>query len=373
MKILITAKQTGSAACLNPIAKELENRGHDITIYATGNENEAAGFGKINYTKITPKIKNYSKLINGFDLIITGLSGYKTPDGQFIKAGNQAGIPTLAVLDQDKGYENRFGTELITLPKKIAIMNEKCKKTMETELKDKIKEEAIQRSSVIGWIAYDNFAEIKKNFTEQEKINLLKKINLTQEEEINIYFSQNVHPDSEYMKQISNDYETKIKEFLYDKNITERIFEAAADLKIKFFVKPHPGEEFKRNYTEELAKYYGITYIPAKACNTKELILASNSIVAGRSTCLNEACILDKKVAAILAQVDPIWLTVFPPIELNAIPYTEKWEEIPEILKLITTKNKKTNKKLSEKRKNFSTDGKAAKRLADIIENSVLH
>jgi len=60
-------------------------------------------------------------------------------------------------------------------------------------------------------------------------------------------------------------------------------------------------------------------------------------------------------------------IRVFPPIELNAIPYTTSWKRMDSVIKLITFE--KPNPMLAEERKRFSVDGKATQRLIDLIEN----
>ena len=62
MKILVTAKQRGSANALAPVAVELRQRGHEITVYATGNTAEAAGFSGLEYEHINPADSYFSQL-----------------------------------------------------------------------------------------------------------------------------------------------------------------------------------------------------------------------------------------------------------------------------------------------------------------------
>src|SRR3989338_5484075 len=109
MRILITGQHRGSTNALAPIAQELIKRGgHELTLYATGNQTEAAGFSGLEYEHLQGEI-DYRDRVRGYDLVVVGLSGYKTADGEFLKAANKAQIPTLAVLDQPMNYKDRFG------------------------------------------------------------------------------------------------------------------------------------------------------------------------------------------------------------------------------------------------------------------------
>ena len=178
-----------------------------------------------------------------------------------------------------------------------------------------------------------------------------------------------MHPDNDYMSRVDRPYGQKVREFLYELGVTQFTFEAASDLGLKLVVKPHPGEEFDRNYTQELADWHGFTYISAKACTSQQLMLAAYSVTAGRSTCLTEAVLLDKNVGGIIPDLGEEAISPFPPLALKAIPYTQEWEEIKGVLEQVTSKDENIVKSLAENRKKFSVDGKASKRLADLIED----
>src|SRR3989338_4373773 len=151
MKILLTAKQRGSTNVLAPVARELSQCGHDLTIYATGNETEVAGFQGLEYQHIHPQDEDYSHLVRrgGYHAVIIGLSGYDTTDGHFLRAANSAGIPTLAVQDQNSNYQKRLGNNPKDLPTLLAIMSADCITTAKTELGGEMGEEAAKISRVV--------------------------------------------------------------------------------------------------------------------------------------------------------------------------------------------------------------------------------
>jgi len=292
LKILATAKQAGSVNAIAPVARELIQRGHKVAIIATGNENEAAGFKGLRHIRI-PNKSDYSQLINGFDyselvrsfdVVMTGLSGYQTPDGYFLRAANKAKIPSIAVQDQDVGYPKRLGNNPENFPTVLAIMNKKCLETIAKEFEKDIGEELASRARVIGWVAFDHFSQLKKDFKQENKQELLQKLDL--KEPIYLHFTQNIHHETEYMKPITWSIEQKKQCFYYEIKVTKAVFETASDMGLKLTVKPHPGEEFKINHTLNLVKKHDFIYLPAESCDTKQLMLASDSITAGRSTCL---------------------------------------------------------------------------------------
>lgn len=365
MKILLTAKQRSSVNALAPIAWELISRGHDITIYATGNLDENAGFNGLPFERFDTD--DYKALVQGHDAVVVGLSGYQTPDGQFQLAAQSRGIPTLAVLDQNSNYHERLGNNPHHLPTLIAVMNDDCIKTAEKELAPEMAEEFAQRCRVVGWSAFDHYAAIKNTFTEKKREDLLLTLKLNPEKPVYFHATQNIHPRTAYLEKITTPEEEKKFNFCYELEVTDAVFRAAADLSLRLTVKSHPGEE--GSYTKDLVQQYGFQYLDASACNTQQLILASYSITAGRSSCLTEATLLDRNVGAILPEKKGIqWRVSCPAVTLKAIPSTHRWKNIRNIVKAITSSKKETVQKLARRRKNFSVDGMASPRVADLVE-----
>ena len=123
--------------------------------------------------------------------------------------------------------------------------------------------------------------------------------------------------------------------------------------------------------TSRITEFYGHIFLPFQSCNTRDLISSANSITAGRSTVLTEACLLDKNVGAFLPEIENEELEAFPPITAGAIPYTLSWGEIENVFREITSENPQTLNNLAEKRKRFSTDGMASQRLVRLIEDNL--
>lgn len=370
MEILLTAKQRGSTNVLAPVAKELLQRGHELKLYATGNDAEAAGFNQLAYEMINPAEDSYAQLVRGYDLVIVGMSGHQTPDGHFLRAANMLGIPSIAVQDQNSNYVERLGTDPLGLPSILAVMDQDCIETVRKELGAEMGEEAAKRSRIIGWPAFDNYAKLREEFTPQQREALLRKLGLNPDDAVYFHATQNIHPDSAYMKRLDKTGLEKSDIFNYESSVTRRVFNAASDLNVRLVVKPHPGEEYEFNFTQELADKHGFVYLAAKACNTQELMLASYSVTAGRSTCLTEATLLDKNTGAILfGEKGKEWgSTGSPAISLGAIPFTYDWGGEAEVLGKVTSHDEEIRRELAEDRKKFSVDGKASKRLADLIE-----
>ncbi|HLD39669.1 MAG TPA: hypothetical protein VJB13_00855 [Candidatus Nanoarchaeia archaeon] len=371
MKILLTAKQRGPANVLAPLARELQARGHELTIYATGNETEAAGFSGLPYQRIDPSADQYQSLVSGHDRVITGMSGYSSSDMEFIKAAIALKVPSIAAQDQNSNYVGRLGTNPEELPTLLAVMDKDCIETARKEFGGQMGEEAAKRARVIGWAAFDNYAKLRAEFTEKKREELLQKLGLNPEQPVYFHATQNAHPESAYMKKLNMSDQEKAKIFNYECSVTSLVFESASDLGVKLVVKPHPGEEYIENYTLNLANLHGFAYVPAKACNTQELMLASYAVTAGRSSCLTEAALLDRNTGGILpGELGKAWGTTgSPAITLGAIPYTYDWNDGWEIMEKLTSHNPAIAAELAKDRKKFSVDGNASKRCADLVES----
>jgi len=357
-KILATAQQRGSVNALKKPIELLIREGHEVSVYATGNQVEAAGFGDLNYTKISPKDNHaYTDILGGNQLLLTGLSGVNTSDFYFIKAANELNIKSIAVNDQNLGYRGRFqGIE--SLPTILVVMTEGCGSTLEQELGPGLSQPLLKNLKVVGWTAFDDYASIRDNFSHKKRDELLRKLKISPSRKIFFHATQNVW--------IENN-----PNFLsYERKVTEEVFQQSNNLRISLVVKPHPKEAknplLDRDITKDLAKKYGHTYLIPDSCNTKDLIISSNSVTAGKSTCLTEACLLDINTGGILPNCFDKEIEAFPPIAVNAIPYTQYWDGIDKILKEVIFL--KDSNHLKDMRRKFSVDGKASQRLVEIVK-----
>ena len=370
MRILATAKMYGCAQALVSPLKELERRGHQLTIYATGNESERKGFQDLPFQELRPeREEDCFPLVRGYQVVITGLSGYQSPDGWFLRAAQREGIPVVAVNDQDVGYVNRLGRDPSHFPTLLALMHQECFSTLERELGPELASEAKSRARVIGYTAFDHYQELRENFDAHHRQLLRVHLGLQREEPIHVHFTQNIPPDSVYMQQVHRfTPQEKMDRFAYELQVTNATFTAAAELGLLLVTKPHPGEEYPRNFTQELAQRFGFSYISANACNSLALMLAAESVTAGRSTCLAEATLLDRPTGGILPGLDDSELAPFPPLALGAIPFTQHWDGLVDLLARITSPSMEVQRELTQQREKFSVDGKAGQRCADRVE-----
>ena len=56
-------------------------------------------------------------------------------------------------------------------------------------------------------------------------------------------------------------------------------------------------------------------------------------------------------------------------VRLGAIPIATTYEDIPQVLRQVSSSDERTNEKLRENRTKFSVDGNASVRIADLAES----
>lgn len=364
-RILTTAKMRGAVNVLyNPI-KELQKIGCQVDIYATGNESERSGFKDLEFQTLQPSEDDYNNLVKKYDLVISGLEDANSSSSKFIKAANENGIPSIAVLDKNIDYQRRIRS-VENIPTILTIMDESCKKTINEELPTELAAEVLGKVRVIGWTAFDDYARKIELFTEEDRAKILKKLRV-KSDEVYVHFTQNTHPRTKSGENASLSSSEKKERFEYEIKVTEAVFQAAADLGLQLIVKPHPAEEAESFL---LAKKYCFTFIESTACDTQDLMLAADSVTATASNCLTEACLLDRNTAGILPGVTD--LTFSPATSNDAILYAKNWNLIDYTINFVTSPNPVVQEQLREKRKRFSVDGKASARLVDLVEELIL-
>jgi hypothetical protein len=363
--VLLTAKWAGSAKVLAPLAAELQTRGIPIAIYATGSPAEAASFGSLPYTHLTEPI-SYAQLVLDSSVVVSGLAGTDTPDTHFIRAANTYGIPSIGAVDQNSIYVQRFGTDTRNWPTLIATLDDTCTRTLEAALGGAI----AARSRVVGWTAFDHYAALRTQFTAADKERVFASIGVDPAQPWSLYCSQHTPPQAD-KAHYSAEEKGKVA---YELAVAEHLFTTARAHDIPLVVKPHPKElRFAQQQlfptTEALAAKYGITYVLPSACTTTDLILASLATYGTTSTCITEACLLDRAAAALVPGLPDGALAAFPPLSLGAIPAARTWTSIAPLVQLVSSVDPTTQAALAAQRTRFSVDGGGAKRFADLVES----
>ena len=358
-KILVTGQHRGSTNALLSPARELQSRGHDLTIYATGDDVEVTGFQDLPYERASPM--DHGKLLNGHDLLLTGLSGQATHDGAFIRVANSLGMTSIGVNEINQSWPDRLGCldgdTLEGLPSIIAVTDDTAKGSMRASLPTKAGEAAIRRTEVVGWTAYDHFPQLIEDFTPDKRFATLESISHDSSKPLYFHATQNVHlpHDESFLK--------------YEQALTHAVFDAAQRIGLQLLVKPHPREANSPDpdFTQREAEAYDHRYVSANAVETMPLIQSADAVTTGKSTVLLDACLLDRNTGALFPDVpNKVTRESWPPVYLEAIPVARTWGEIPQLFYNLTNPDNQVS--LAENRKRFSTDGGASERVADLVE-----
>lgn len=366
MNILATTSHAGSVHALKGPIEELQRRGHDVTIYATGNDNEVRAFGHLRYERIQPSLEDCIGLVRGYDVVLVGLPGSTMPDSNFIRAAHREQIPSVAVNDQNYNYSIRFGADCV--PTIIAMMMPECITKAQQELPEDLGTEVARRSKIVGWTAYDYLGKMKEEFTSQQREEILRNINVDPDHEVYLHCTENIHPETRYWQAYSQfPLAQKQAFFNYNQKLTTKTFEAAHTMGLHLIVKPHPGEE--PPYTWALCQHYGFTFIPAVACDSRSLILTATAVTAGKSSILNDSCLLDRTTAGLIPEATDEEVSRIQAVALGAIPYTRDWDTITAVLSMLTRPHPVLHSYLAQKRTHFSVDGNASARTADLVES----
>ncbi len=365
MNILVTGTHREATNTLTPVVKELVRRGHDVTVYATGNEREAAGFNGLEYEQQIPTSDQYIVLVQGYDLVVAGVSGPQTPDGYVIRAARDRGIPVVGVVGQNRVFNVRFGT-VDDLPDHITVPGEDSYDLVREAVGECLATEIIRRAVPVGFPAFDHYAATRERFTSKRREAFVAELEL--EGPFVFYPSANLDPNTDYMRRSTRDPVDKRQRFEYALRLTEETFRVASDLGLHMVVKPHPGEQTRPRHTLGLAERFGVTYLSYDRCGTQDLLLASAVVVAGESGCLNEGCLFDRNTGALFPGLDEDVVPQFSATKTGAIPYTFEWEGIGRILTELTSSDEDVQRRLADQRKRFSVDGKGAQRVADLVE-----
>ncbi len=378
-RFLLIAEQRGSCMVLSPIAKHLADIGHKVDVIATGTENEAQGFGAIDY-EYEPAI-GFSSLLDrvvNYDIIIAGLTKYDSADVLAIRAGNKKDILTVGVLDQASNYDLRFSNDFENFPEILSVMDEF---TLESVIRNTIFDSDMvkDRGFISGWTAFDNYPQIKKEFTENNgKQKVYDKYEIDQEKKLLVFFSALFPPGSPHFFH-GGDFFDNYFNWYHEANRTSDIFMALKALNrdnIDIMVAPHPKEDNESStYLQSLNSFSEselFRFKTSQGNGFEQLCLAADYIVSGPSTALTAAWAFNKSpVLGVFYPRDIEKIALYPPARYESIPLVHTFQQLGFMLDYITSESPESQNYLRNKIEEKSPDFNASKRLVNHILSKI--
>ena len=370
--ILVAAQDTNSVNAIVGTVSLLQEKGHCVSVYSTGPERTRGAFGFVPYEVCLNMDESKArKLLEGKDLLLTGLSGYDSSDGILIEEAEKIGVKSIGMSDRDYNWEWRFGNDSRRIPYRVGVISGRSIEAIRRSLPEENREVVLDRARVVGPTILDELVKLREtDFDRESFLGTLKGSGYEIPDKIVFYATQNA-----LLRGSPGFLDYAIRS-------TTESFRTAKELGIRLLVKGHPAER-EGGVTEILAENYGHIPLPFESCNARELIRASDAVVAGKSDILVEACVLDRNVGGIFIEPTKAELKRLSGedaeahysllvISQNAIPYSETIGEIKDVFKKITSEDPEVLMELAEQRKNLRADGRANENLVSLVEETLV-
>lgn len=372
-KILATASHTGGANAIIPVLQRLQGESI-VNLKVIGNHDAKKVFEKKgivhktlgDYNLQDSSLESAINLLSyeSPNLIFNGTSDQDRKNKRFLAqninlAGKIKNISTLAVLDTWGRYSQRFddldtGEHLRFLPDKIAILDEYAEKKIVSEGFPK------ERLVITGNPHYDDLEAKARNFTEKEKSEIRERIGLgseslfffpcgtkkSKEKELGFWTLDGIRVVDEVLKEFP---EEEVKR------------------KYGFFIKLHPG--FPQEDNSEILNYVNKNsegrVKMVSDIEPRDLILASDLTINQYSTLGAEAVYMGKPCISLQPNLSGEDIFSYLTEEgIVPVGYTPK--ECKNLVRKCLV-DEDYRARLQERTSKFKNDGKATKRVANLI------
>lgn len=293
-----------------PVAKLLAETGdYDVTVTGYGFAIERFERHKLSYIQVEKIEKNNREFLKRFtpDLVITSATSISAKDmseKHLWQLAKEAGIKTIAMLDQWQNYAIRFSgiseqERLAYLPDAINCINEISKKEMIAEGFDE---------NILYPLGQPYLDRLEKDVKEIDCILIRRKLNLAQEENIVLFVSE----------AIKENYGKERGYTQYDALRT--LLKNAQPVKdTSILIKLHPKDDLAKFKTirEEFTRHK-LVFVSSEL-TALETIAISSRVFGMTSIMLIEAYILGKSVVSIqpnLNVMDPLILSRYGFVQL---------------------------------------------------------
>lgn len=372
--VIATSYHTGGVNAISPVIRRLKEEGKaDVVVIGYKDAEKTFQNNHISYRTIdayglddvSMDSMKWLLKVESPDLILTGqgCQDKNQPDvidQTITQVGKEKGIPIISVSDFWTGRVPYFSDifsengKFKFLPDRITVLDEIQKDIM---IKEGFPEDKL---IITGNPHFDNLAPLRDNFSKKDLEQARKDLGLGLDSYVLLYASQPVEfyygSDSSNPKFLGYTEKTILADLI---NALDLIH---CTKKLELIVKAHPREN--ESELRSVISEYGKNYPVDKNYDTRKAILASDLILSPFSTALVEATYLDKigiSVQPGLSKDD-----FLPTNQLGITVPIYKKEDILPTLKNVMF-DAEYQAVLAEKRKQLSSDGKAAERVCNLI------
>ncbi len=358
-QVFVTASTRGSVNALLPVIKKLDV---EYAVKTVGDRGMAKHFlkegVKAEELSVEPDCETANYLLKKYkpSLILCGQScpddnHLYSLDQSIVTSAKEKGIKTISVSDFWTNRDLYFKNS--TLPDILTVID---KYQQEIMLKQGFPGELL---SVTGNPSFDNLADLRDRFTEQDREQVRTDLELNSENLILMYVSQNLAfyygESQENPNYLGYTERTALADLVDSLN-------SINDDNISLLVKARETED-KGKLMEIATKYKGEIVYNVEY-DTKRAVLATDIILSPFSTVLVEASYMDKLGISLQPGLQKEDFLVTNELRVTC-PVYERSDVLPTIEKALFDKNFKGE--YQKAREGFSTDGKATSRIVDLV------
>jgi hypothetical protein len=317
-KVLCVGESRGSAEVLEPLARELLIRGHEVEILATGSVAESQGFADLPYRHAADTERDsLASSLTDVGLLIVGVTGSHSVEAALCRAARSFGIAAVGVLDNVDNvlarlpYDAAAYPDLFVLSGKppAALLSQAPIPWLESKNRflavDNLRRDSAARRQnrfrTIGraQVLQDIFAHpgtsIPGWLNQAELLPTL----MSGEAKLVVLYSQNIVPTSPFWRSYGHDEAELAQIYAGSLIVTAKTLATIRKFeKVYPAIRPHPRETPQTSL--EIARQLGAIYFPADAGHSLDLAMAAGHIVSPAGSMIDQGPFHGVRTAAML-------------------------------------------------------------------------
>jgi hypothetical protein len=317
-KVLCVGESTGSAEALEPLARELLIRGHEVEILATGSVAESEGFANLPYRHAADEeLDSLASSLTDVELLIVGVTGSHSAEAELCTAARSLGIPSVGVLDNVDNVLARLPYDAAAYPD-LLVLSGKLPPVLLSQAPIPWLESQ-NRFLVVDNLRRDSAARRQNSFRIIGRAQVLREIFahpgtsipvwlnqaellptlISGEAKLIVLYSQNIVPTSPFWRSYGHDEAELAQIYAGSLIVTAKTLATIRKFpKVYPAIRPHPRETPQTSL--EIATELGAIYLPADASHSLDLAMAAGHIVSPAGSMIDQGPFHGVRTAALL-------------------------------------------------------------------------